>query len=218
MCWHVETPKNGPTCPSECLNCLFIFALHRVMEQHKLSREQWEERIQVWHEEHSGTLKWVYYIKGWLFWLFWLKAWCHFILPAERMPWWSISRLPKTWRCMESTTLRLRIRRELCCGWESMPWGSTSMRRKTSKHWSLTGWNRLACSSTGFSARLYSKYSHVTEINRLSQVLVWAAPYFYMCDRSNAEGQIACCMGHLATNRRFILICYSVAKAFEVLF
>ncbi|XP_037304992.2 ezrin b isoform X1 [Pungitius pungitius] len=29
----------------------------RVQEQHKLSREQWEERIQVWHEEHSGMLK-----------------------------------------------------------------------------------------------------------------------------------------------------------------
>ncbi|XP_017267486.1 ezrin b isoform X1 [Kryptolebias marmoratus] len=29
----------------------------RVMEQHKLSKEQWEERIQVWHEEHSGMLK-----------------------------------------------------------------------------------------------------------------------------------------------------------------
>uniref|UniRef100_A0A8D0CNM5 Ezrin b n=1 Tax=Sander lucioperca TaxID=283035 RepID=A0A8D0CNM5_SANLU len=30
---------------------------NRVMEQHKLSREQWEERIQVWHEEHRGMLK-----------------------------------------------------------------------------------------------------------------------------------------------------------------
>ncbi|KAL3052339.1 hypothetical protein OYC64_004980 [Pagothenia borchgrevinki] len=30
---------------------------HRVQEQHKLSREQWEERIQVWHEEHHGMLK-----------------------------------------------------------------------------------------------------------------------------------------------------------------
>ncbi|CAG09205.1 unnamed protein product, partial [Tetraodon nigroviridis] len=30
---------------------------HRVMEQHKLSRDQWEERIQVWHEEHGGTIK-----------------------------------------------------------------------------------------------------------------------------------------------------------------
>ncbi|XP_038582604.1 ezrin b [Micropterus salmoides] len=30
---------------------------HRVLEQHKLSREQWEERIQVWHEEHHGMLK-----------------------------------------------------------------------------------------------------------------------------------------------------------------
>uniref|UniRef100_A0AAQ4R921 Ezrin n=1 Tax=Gasterosteus aculeatus aculeatus TaxID=481459 RepID=A0AAQ4R921_GASAC len=29
----------------------------RVQEQHKLSREQWEERIQVWHEEHGGMLK-----------------------------------------------------------------------------------------------------------------------------------------------------------------
>ncbi|KAL2082533.1 hypothetical protein ACEWY4_022351 [Coilia grayii] len=29
----------------------------RVLEQHKLSREQWEERIQVWHEEHRGMLK-----------------------------------------------------------------------------------------------------------------------------------------------------------------
>ncbi|XP_048885783.1 moesin-like isoform X2 [Brienomyrus brachyistius] len=25
----------------------------RVLEQHKLSKEQWEERIQVWHEEHK---------------------------------------------------------------------------------------------------------------------------------------------------------------------
>ncbi|MCJ8736873.1 hypothetical protein PDJAM_G00017310 [Pangasius djambal] len=29
----------------------------RVLEQHKLSKDQWEERIQVWHEEHSGMLK-----------------------------------------------------------------------------------------------------------------------------------------------------------------
>lgn len=36
---------------------LFYFGVCRVMEQHKLSREQWEERIQVWHEEHSGTIK-----------------------------------------------------------------------------------------------------------------------------------------------------------------
>lgn len=30
---------------------------HRVMEQHKLSKDQWEERIQVWHEEHCSMLK-----------------------------------------------------------------------------------------------------------------------------------------------------------------
>ncbi|XP_054617812.1 ezrin b [Dunckerocampus dactyliophorus] len=29
----------------------------RVLDQHKLSEEQWEERIQVWHEEHRGMLK-----------------------------------------------------------------------------------------------------------------------------------------------------------------
>ncbi|KAG5846324.1 hypothetical protein ANANG_G00113730 [Anguilla anguilla] len=29
----------------------------RVLEQHNLSRDQWEERIQVWHEEHHGMLK-----------------------------------------------------------------------------------------------------------------------------------------------------------------
>ncbi|XP_012737259.2 ezrin a [Fundulus heteroclitus] len=29
----------------------------RVLDQHKLSKEQWEERIQVWHEEHKSMLK-----------------------------------------------------------------------------------------------------------------------------------------------------------------
>nr|XP_004540077.1 ezrin [Maylandia zebra] len=29
----------------------------RVLDQHKLSREQWEERIQVWHQEHGAMLK-----------------------------------------------------------------------------------------------------------------------------------------------------------------
>ncbi|XP_051951517.1 ezrin-like [Xyrauchen texanus] len=29
----------------------------RVLDQHKLSRDQWEERIQVWHEEHHGMLR-----------------------------------------------------------------------------------------------------------------------------------------------------------------
>lgn len=41
----------------KCLFFFFFFALRRVMEQHKLSRDQWEERIQVWHEEHGGTIK-----------------------------------------------------------------------------------------------------------------------------------------------------------------
>lgn len=29
----------------------------RVLEQHKLSKDQWDDRIQVWHEEHRGMLK-----------------------------------------------------------------------------------------------------------------------------------------------------------------
>ncbi|XP_064185893.1 radixin-like [Anguilla rostrata] len=29
----------------------------RVLEQHKLTKEQWEERIQTWHEEHKGMLR-----------------------------------------------------------------------------------------------------------------------------------------------------------------
>ncbi|KAM9316005.1 ezrin [Gastrophryne carolinensis] len=29
----------------------------RVLDQHKLSRDQWEERIAVWHSEHRGMLK-----------------------------------------------------------------------------------------------------------------------------------------------------------------
>lgn len=31
--------------------------VHRVLEQHKLTKEQWEERIQTWHEEHRGMLR-----------------------------------------------------------------------------------------------------------------------------------------------------------------
>ena len=30
-----------------------------VMDQHNLSREQWEERISTWHAEHQGMLRWV---------------------------------------------------------------------------------------------------------------------------------------------------------------
>ncbi|TRZ05545.1 hypothetical protein HGM15179_021562, partial [Zosterops borbonicus] len=29
----------------------------RVLEQHKLNKDQWEERIQVWHEEHRGMIR-----------------------------------------------------------------------------------------------------------------------------------------------------------------
>ncbi|XP_056138813.1 moesin-like isoform X2 [Lampris incognitus] len=29
----------------------------RVLEQHKLNKDQWEQRIQVWHQEHKGVLR-----------------------------------------------------------------------------------------------------------------------------------------------------------------
>ncbi|XP_053932020.1 moesin isoform X2 [Cuculus canorus] len=32
-------------------------SLIRVLEQHKLNKDQWEERIQVWHEEHRGMIR-----------------------------------------------------------------------------------------------------------------------------------------------------------------
>lgn len=53
-CVYVSTSEKVP---GSNLNGLSFFALCRVVEQHKLSREQWEERIQVWHEEHGGTIK-----------------------------------------------------------------------------------------------------------------------------------------------------------------
>lgn len=34
-----------------------IFCVFRVLDQHKLTKEQWEERIQIWHEEHRGIPK-----------------------------------------------------------------------------------------------------------------------------------------------------------------
>ncbi|XP_030294025.1 moesin isoform X3 [Sparus aurata] len=32
-------------------------SLTRVLDQHKLNKDQWEERIQVWHEEHKGMMR-----------------------------------------------------------------------------------------------------------------------------------------------------------------
>lgn len=35
-------------------------SIHSVLEQHKLTKEQWEERIQNWHEEHRGMLRYLF--------------------------------------------------------------------------------------------------------------------------------------------------------------
>jgi hypothetical protein len=37
---------------------MFFFPFS-VLEQHKLTKEQWEERIQNWHEEHRGMLRYL---------------------------------------------------------------------------------------------------------------------------------------------------------------
>lgn len=36
--------------------CNWLFST-RVLEQHKLNKDQWEERIRVWHDEHKGMLR-----------------------------------------------------------------------------------------------------------------------------------------------------------------
>lgn len=40
-----------------CGDCPVPSLQFRVMDQHKLTRDQWEDRIQVWHAEHRGMLK-----------------------------------------------------------------------------------------------------------------------------------------------------------------
>nr|XP_029521220.1 radixin-like isoform X2 [Oncorhynchus nerka] len=42
-----------PSSPTPLANS----SLTRVLEQHKLTKEQWEDRIQTWHEEHRGMLR-----------------------------------------------------------------------------------------------------------------------------------------------------------------
>ncbi|XP_007471934.1 PREDICTED: radixin isoform X2 [Lipotes vexillifer] len=44
---------NLPFSPTQLANSF----LTSVLEQHKLTKEQWEERIQNWHEEHRGMLR-----------------------------------------------------------------------------------------------------------------------------------------------------------------
>jgi hypothetical protein len=36
-----------------------ISQTHSIIEQHKLSRGDWEERICKWHSDHRGMLKYV---------------------------------------------------------------------------------------------------------------------------------------------------------------
>ncbi|XP_034037912.1 moesin-like isoform X2 [Thalassophryne amazonica] len=44
---------SSPSYPAQLANSF----LTRVLEQHKLNKNQWEERIQVWHQEHKGMLR-----------------------------------------------------------------------------------------------------------------------------------------------------------------
>uniref|UniRef100_A0A672PMJ1 FERM domain-containing protein n=1 Tax=Sinocyclocheilus grahami TaxID=75366 RepID=A0A672PMJ1_SINGR len=48
--YSVQAKYTDSTCVYWILSC-------RVLEQHKLTKEQWEDRIQTWHEEHRGMLR-----------------------------------------------------------------------------------------------------------------------------------------------------------------
>ncbi|KAK2530305.1 hypothetical protein Q9233_006282 [Columba guinea] len=48
--FNKETHKSGYLAGDKLLP-------QRVLEQHKLNKDQWEERIQVWHEEHRGMIR-----------------------------------------------------------------------------------------------------------------------------------------------------------------
>ena len=38
-------------------NIIDLFSLRRVMDQHKMSREEWEQSITTWWNEHKGMLR-----------------------------------------------------------------------------------------------------------------------------------------------------------------
>ena len=39
--------------------CFFLPLLTRVMDQHKMSREEWEQSINTWWNEHKAMLRFV---------------------------------------------------------------------------------------------------------------------------------------------------------------
>lgn len=40
-----------------CVFSRVVFSVLRVLEQHKMTKSQWEERITDWHTEHAGMLR-----------------------------------------------------------------------------------------------------------------------------------------------------------------
>lgn len=63
----------------------FLF-LYSVLEQHKLTKEQWEERIQNWHEEHRGMLRYF----GGIFIVFFLKLKYFYFITFINVIWLSL--------------------------------------------------------------------------------------------------------------------------------
>jgi len=57
ICGDGELNKSFRSNNTQNTHAILIFYVYRVLDQHKLSKEQWEERIQIWHEEHRGILK-----------------------------------------------------------------------------------------------------------------------------------------------------------------
>ena len=44
--------------PNVNMCMIIVYLLYfRVLDQHKMSKEQWEERIVTWYQEHKGMLR-----------------------------------------------------------------------------------------------------------------------------------------------------------------
>ena len=89
---------------------------------------------------------------------------------SGRMPWWSTSRLPRTWRCMEWTTLRSRTRRAPSYGLGSTRWGSTSTRRTTDSPQRSASPGLRSETSPSTTASLSSRWERLFKCTLIAQV------------------------------------------------
>ena len=80
----------------------------RVIDQYKMTREMWEERIKDWYADHRGMSRdeaEMEYLK-----IAQVRCLCN-LSQVIMLP------LIRTWICAESTTSRYSTRKSLTCGW-----------------------------------------------------------------------------------------------------